>query len=116
MVGAISAEYGYFAWLCDMPGQTGWYILAAAMMLGTIPFDRFVMGATNRLLEAHATREDASREEGKEGMAMSEQEMAKRAREDEEALGLLSRWAWLNGVKALFPILGGVVGLYAVVS
>lgn len=99
-----------------MPRQTGWYILAAVIMLGMIMFDRFVMGATNSLLEAHATREDASMAEGKEGMAMSEQEMAKRAREDEEALGLLTRWAWLNGVKALFPMLGGVVGLYAVVS
>lgn len=78
-------------------------------------FDGLVMHGVNGRLKARATRDDASLAEGKEGMVMSEQEMAKRGREDEEMLGLLCKWSWLNGMKALFPLVGAMVGLYATV-
>ena len=71
------------------------------------------MHGVNGRLKARATRDDASLAEGKEGMVMGEEEVAKREREDREVLGLLCKWAWLNGIKALFPLVGAVVGLCA---
>lgn len=72
-------------------------------------WNHVVMRGVNGRLEGHATRDDKARAEGEEGMKMSEQEVAKREREDQMALRGLGRWVWLNGVMAMFPL--GTAGI-----
>jgi len=71
------------------------------------------MLSTNARLEARATRDDKVEREGKEGMAMSAEEEARRAREDREVPGLIRKWAFLNTIRGLFPLLGAAIGMAA---
>lgn len=90
------------------------YLIAAATTISIVPFTFVVMCPLNRRLEAHATRDDAAEKEGKEEMAMSAEEEAKRAREDQEIPGLLQRWTCLNIGRSLFPLAGAAIGIAAV--
>ena len=71
------------------------------------------MREVNGRLEGHARRDDKARAEGEEGMKMSDQEFAKRGREDQGALRGLKWWVWLNGVMAVFPLGAAGVGFCA---
>lgn len=71
------------------------------------------MKGVNGRLEGHARRDDKARAEGVEGMKMSEQEVAKRGREDVMASKGLRWWVWLNGVMAVFPLGAAGVGFCA---
>ena len=59
------------------------------------------MGGTNRKLMEWAERENM-------GEGLEEEEA------EEVVTGLMRKWAWLNGVRALWPLMGGLVGLGAV--
>lgn len=83
------------------------------MMAGKFVWNSVVMKGVNGRLEGHARRDDKARAEGEEGMKMSEQERAKRGREDMEALRGLRRWMWLNGVMAVFPLVAAGAGFCA---
>jgi len=71
------------------------------------------MRGVNGRLEGHARRDDKARAEGAEGMKMSEQEVAKRGREDTNASKGLRLWILLNGVMAMFPLGAAGVGFCA---
>ena len=71
------------------------------------------MKGTNDRLMAHATRDDKLVAEGKEGMKMGEAEVAGRARQDAEVVGLVKRWSGLHFVRGLMPLVGAVIGVYA---
>ncbi|KAJ5579538.1 uncharacterized protein N7459_005523 [Penicillium hispanicum] len=117
-----SLANGYLAWaLRDAPTSTpmgySWttlYVTAVVTTLSIVPWTLTVMKSTNGKLRAHATRDDAALAEGTKGMVMSEEEKAKRAREDAEIPALLQRWAWLNFGRGVFPLLGAVVGFCGV--
>lgn len=121
---ASSIANGYLAWvLRKSPGLTllglGWstcYVSAITTTMSIAPFTILVMSATNSKLEEHARRDDAAVEEGMEQMKLSDQEKAKRAREDVAVPGLLQTWSKLNLVRAVFPLVGAVIALSAAVS
>ncbi|CAI7598767.1 unnamed protein product [Penicillium glandicola] len=92
------------------------YLLAIGATMGIVPFTFTVMKKTNAKLKAHARRDDAAGAEGTEGMVVSAQEKAKRAREDSEVLELLHYWSQLNLIRATFPLVGAGIGFYAAVS
>ncbi|KAJ5551584.1 hypothetical protein N7535_000471 [Penicillium sp. DV-2018c] len=92
------------------------YLLAVGVTMGIVPFTLTVMKRTNGKLKAHAKRDDAALAEGTKGMVVSEQEKAKRAREDSEVPALLKHWSKLNLIRASFPFAGAVIGFYAAVS
>lgn len=92
------------------------YLLAVGVTMSTVPFTLTVMKKTNAKLKAHAKRDDAAGAEGTEGMVVSPQEKAKRAREDSEVLELLQHWAQLNLIRAAFQLVGAGIGFYAAVS
>ncbi|RAK95500.1 DUF1772 domain-containing protein [Aspergillus ibericus CBS 121593] len=79
-------------------GSSSLYTVSAALVLAIMPFTVGVMKGTNDRLKGWAGRGVV---EGKNGG------------EEEEVVGLLRRWAVLNGVRALWPLIGGIVGLVA---
>ncbi|KAJ5122036.1 hypothetical protein N7448_003166 [Penicillium atrosanguineum] len=120
---ASSLASCYLAWaLRDAPGPTAvncsWssiYITAALTTAGLVPWTLLVMWPTNQKLKAHAARDDAAVAEGTKGMVVSEQEKAKRAREDEEVPALVQKWGELNFYRSLFSVAGAVIGFFGVV-
>lgn len=118
-----SLANGYLAWaLRRTPAPdalgcswTGIYVTAILATLGMVPWTLTAMKGTNGRLRAHATRDDAALAEGTKGMVVSEEEKAKRAREDEDVPGLLWDWAKLNFCRSMFPLLGACIGFWGVV-
>ena len=92
------------------------YLLAVGVTMSIAPFTFTVMKNTNAKLKARAKRDDAADAEGTEGMVVSPQEKAKRAREDGEVVGLLQHWSRLNLIRAVFPLVGAGIGFYAALS
>ncbi|KAJ9224949.1 hypothetical protein DTO021C3_5876 [Paecilomyces variotii] len=113
-----AVAYSYLAYTLRHTASAGrvgrLYLIAAATTITIVPFTLGVMLPVNKRLEAHATRDDAAEKEGKEGMAMSAEEEAKRAREDREVPGLLEKWSYLNAGRSVFPLAGAVIGITAV--
>ncbi|BCR84105.1 uncharacterized protein ACHE_11507A [Aspergillus chevalieri] len=107
--------YTYLAWCLrnDPTARGKWYLLACAVMVGMFFWNHVVMRGVNGRLEGHARRDDKARAEGAEGMKMSEQEVAKRGREDTNASKGLRLWILLNGVMAMFPLGAAGVGFCA---
>lgn len=88
---------------------------AAAVTVSIVPYTVVFMQTVNNKLAAHATRDDAAAAEGREAMKMSEQELARREREDMEVLGLLRKWSCLNFVRGVMPLVGAMAGVCATV-
>ena len=113
----------YLAWaLRGAPGPTAvncswssFYITAAVTTVGIIPWTLIVMWPTNMKLKAHAARDDAAVADGTKGMVVSDQEKAKRAKEDEEVPALVKKWGELNFYRSLFTVAGAVIGFCGVV-
>ncbi|OQD81282.1 hypothetical protein PENANT_c028G05464 [Penicillium antarcticum] len=80
------------------------------------PYTFLVMGKTNGRLRNHAVRGDGVESEGTEGMVVGAKEEAKWGKEDEEIPALLKKWAKLNLIRAVFPLVGAGVGFYAAVN
>ena len=96
------------------------YLAAAAMSLAIVPYTLGVMMPTNNRLRSRARRgvragyESAQAAEGKEGpLSVSEEEKVKMEREDEEIPGLMVKWAWMNAVRGVFPLMGAAFGVTA---
>ncbi|KAJ5604484.1 hypothetical protein N7510_009638 [Penicillium lagena] len=78
------------------PAQTslaGLYVAAGLLVLAFTPWTLGVMACTNNELKK---------------MALSKSEAS-----DEETIGLLNTWTMLNGIRGIFPLVGGFVGLTA---
>ncbi|KAJ6119457.1 hypothetical protein N7523_003737 [Penicillium sp. IBT 18751x] len=113
----------YLAWaLRNAPGPTAvncsWsslYITAAVTTMGIVPWTFIAMWPTNMKLKAHAARDDAAVADGMEGMVVSDQEKAKRARDDEDVPALLKKWGELNFYRSLFTVAGALIGFCGVV-
>ncbi|KAH8428467.1 DUF1772 domain-containing protein [Aspergillus melleus] len=73
------------------------YVASAVLTVGIVPWTVVAMTGTNKALLARA-----------DSGAVVEKEDEKR-----EVLGGLERWVVLNGVRSLFPLVGGVVGVVA---
>ena len=113
-----SLANAYLAWtLRNVPTRTSvgycWstlYVTAIVTTMSIVPWTLLVMTNTNKQLRSHATRDDAALAEGIKGMVMSEEEKAKRAREDANVPALLQRWSKMNFCRGLFPFVGAVIG------
>ncbi|GAD93348.1 hypothetical protein PVAR5_1958 [Paecilomyces variotii No. 5] len=109
--------YSYLAYTLRHTARGGkvarLYLIAAATTMTIVPYTLAVMLPVNKRLQAHATRDDAAEKEGKEDMATSAEEEAKRTREDREVPGLLETWTYMNAGRSLFPLAGAVVGITA---
>ncbi|OJK00162.1 hypothetical protein ASPACDRAFT_118139 [Aspergillus aculeatus ATCC 16872] len=84
------------------PGR--WYAAAAVLTVGVVPFTGVVMRGTDCELMRLVG-------EG-EGTAAAEE---KAEEEAERTSGLLKRWAVLNAVRSLLPLVGGLCGFAAAV-
>ncbi|PYI35879.1 DUF1772-domain-containing protein [Aspergillus indologenus CBS 114.80] len=82
-------------------GPGWWYAAAAVVTVGVVPYSAVVMRGTNCELVRLVERE---REKGAEAEA-----------EAERTRGLLKRWAVLNAVRSLLPLVGGLCGFAAAV-
>lgn len=87
------------------------YCGAAFLTLGIVPWTLTAMLKTNAALEGISggdltlTTKDES---GEEDVVVTVG--------DDEFDGLVRRWQVLNGIRGLFPLVGGILGLYAVLS
>ncbi|RDH39661.1 hypothetical protein BDQ94DRAFT_133468 [Aspergillus welwitschiae] len=81
-------------------GATTTYAISAALTIAIVPWTILAMKGTN----------DALMEKAKMGV-----QEEKNPQEGERVLGLLNRWALLNGARAVWPLAGFLVGLSAVV-
>lgn len=117
LAGASASAFMYLAWALreTHPSRACGYAAAATATLCIVPFTILGMHRVNSRLTGHATRDDKAVAEGREAMKLSEAELARREREDAEALGLLRRWACLNLVRGTLPLVGAVLGVYAAV-
>ena len=82
-----------------LPSQRKLWAVAGASTFAQVPWTLLVMKGTIDVLNAIA----ASR---------VEQEKASQA----EVVGLLQRWAWMNVLRGLLALVGGLIGLWAVVE
>jgi Domain of unknown function (DUF1772) len=82
-----------------LPAQRPLWAIAAVFTLAQTPWTLLVMMGTNDRLSAVAG-------------SMVEQEKAR----GEEVVGLLRQWAWMNIVRGLLAMVGGMVGLWAVMN
>ena len=96
----VAGSFSYLAWtLRSVPGnKAGLYGVAAVMTIAIVPWTLLLMNPTNRSLIEKA------------GAAVELKG------DEEEVQGLLRRWGNLNGIRSLFPLVGGVAGALAVLS
>jgi hypothetical protein len=98
--GAIgtTALYGYAA-SSNIRSNRPWvrYAFAAAATMSIVPFTWFVMAPTNNLL-------------------FGLNDLAGGARDLAQVHALIARWRWLHVVRSLFPLIGAVAGLRAVLD
>ncbi|KAL2436722.1 hypothetical protein ABEF95_013508 [Exophiala dermatitidis] len=80
------------------------YGSAAAATLGIVPFTLLLMNSTNSKLIRHTA---ASSKELSPGAQQSK---------DEEIVRLLGTWTTLNAIRGLFPLVGAVIGLVAILG
>ncbi|KAI4240236.1 MAG: hypothetical protein L6R40_005265 [Gallowayella cf. fulva] len=104
--GALSlVPLGLFSASCSaiaaylLPAQRQLWATAALATVAQTPWTLLVMMKTNDRLNAIAA-------------SKTEQEKASR----EEVEGLLRRWAWMNGVRGLLAMAGGLLGAWAIVA
>lgn len=101
-----ASAFLYLAWasrprsqfrsLFRRPGSASLYLSAALLTIGIVPWTVVTMTKTNNSLIAIA-------EAAKTPVVT-------------EVSELLKRWTSLNGVRSCFPLLGGVLGLFAILS
>jgi len=82
-----------------LPSQRELWVIAAVATIAQLPWTVLGMMKTNNRLNAIAAN-------------TNEQEKASKA----EVVGLLRQWAWMNIVRGLLPLVGGMAGLWAVVE
>jgi hypothetical protein len=81
------------------PSQRELWAIAAVATISQVPWTVLVMMKTNlRLIEIS----ESSVEQEKAGK--------------DEVVGLLRKWAWMNGVRGSLALVGGLVGLWAVME
>jgi hypothetical protein len=81
------------------PSQRNLWAFAAVATISQTPWTVFVMMKTNNRLNA---------------LAASEKEQEKAS--DEEVVGLLKQWTWMNFVRGSLALAGGVAGIWALVE
>lgn len=97
-----SAYYSRFA-----GESTGtFYAGAAFLTLGIVPWTLVAMTSTNDRIAVVTEIEAGDESEKSERSGLS----------DEEFDGLLSQWQVLNGIRGVFPLVGGVLGLFLALS
>lgn len=84
------------------------YLAAASLTIGVVPYTIGLMMPTNKLLEAHATRDD----NGNASVDQKDQKEKDEVRQaqDREVPALLEKWTRLNAVRGVFPLLGAALG------
>lgn len=90
------------------------YLLAAATAMSIAPWTLLAMLKTNKKLDSFAVSDSDEQEvEGDQDIILGTQEQTKQAQADSEVPGLLKRWAKLNMVRAMFPLLGAMISFHA---
>ncbi|KAF4626910.1 hypothetical protein G7Y89_g11245 [Cudoniella acicularis] len=100
---AVASSFAYLAW--SSPSRSGTsnnnsrlYTLAAALTMGIVPFTLMFMAPTNNKIFRKAAQ------------------AATAPAFDSEFGALIERWSTLNFVRSLLPLLGGVVGMAAILA
>ena len=82
-----------------LPSQRNIWAIVGVATISQTPWTLLAMKSTNDRLNAIAA-------------SKVEQEKAS----EEEVVGLLRRWAWLNVVRGMLPLVGGLSGVWAVLE
>ncbi|KAJ5976097.1 hypothetical protein N7481_009804 [Penicillium waksmanii] len=89
------------------------YLLAAAVAMSIAPWTVLAMLKTNKTLDSYAASDDEGGAEDVKDTITSTEEQAKRSQADNEVPRLLKKWAKLNLVRSIFPLLGAAISLHA---
>ncbi|KAJ5179519.1 hypothetical protein N7492_002729, partial [Penicillium capsulatum] len=117
---AAALANAYLAWILrgsPAPAAVGvswakFYAAAAVITMGTVPWSVLAVQPVVNQLEAHNARHDAIVADKTVGL--SEQDQVKHAAEDAQVPALIERWSTLNLYRAVFPLLGALLGVYGV--
>lgn len=103
--GVLVVPLGLFSASCSaivaysLPDQRSLWVAAALATIGQLPWTGLVMMTGIKKLNAVAESKEA---QDKVGM--------------EEVTGLLKEWAWMNVVRGGFALVGGLVGVWALID
>ncbi|OAP64277.1 hypothetical protein AYL99_00249 [Fonsecaea erecta] len=104
-----AAAYLYLAWSARRIAPLGqlplYYGSAAVLTLGIVPFTLIAMHSTNNRLMQHS-----------EQAASKSVSTPLQPASDDEVDGLIAKWIILNGVRSLFPLAGGILGIIAILG
>lgn len=89
------------------------YLFAAAVAMSIAPWTVLTMLKTNKKLDSYAASDDEGGSEDAKSTVPSTEEQAKRSQADNEVPRLLEKWAKLNLVRSIFPLLGAAISLHA---
>jgi hypothetical protein len=111
----VGASLSYLAW-CVRSGtqlhslapknSAQFYGTAAILVIGIIPYTLLAMSSTNAKLMARAEL----------NLSSSKNTSAATALDDKEVGELLKTWIVLNNVRSIFPLLGSIAALAAVLA
>lgn len=82
-----------------LPSQRNLWAIASVAAFAQTPWTLLVMMKTNNRLNTIAASKD-------------EQEKASK----EEVVGLLRQWSWMNIIRGGLPLVGGLIGVWAIVE
>jgi hypothetical protein len=89
------------------------YLLAAAVAMSIAPWTVLAMLKTNKKLDSYAAFDNKGDAEDAKDAVHSTEEQSKRSQADNEVPRLLKKWAKLNLVRSIFPLLGAVISFHA---
>lgn len=92
------------------------YLLAAFVTMSIVPWTAGTMIKTNKKLDSYAISEYAGEAEEVKGTVLNAQDEARRSQADNEMPKLLQKWARLNLIRAVFPLVGAAISFYATMS
>ncbi|KAK2460998.1 hypothetical protein APHAL10511_006939 [Amanita phalloides] len=89
------------------------YVTAAAFTIAIVPFTLGVIMPTNRRIEACAMRHLRLDQESEKEEEEEDKDKAEREKEDQDMPQLMVKWAWLNTIRGVFPLMGAAIGATA---
>ncbi|KAK9319770.1 DUF1772-domain-containing protein [Lipomyces orientalis] len=99
---ATATSFLYLAWSLRGRNGVALYFTAAILTVGVVPFTLIAMNHTNNSLIA---------------MAEQKKDASGSVKPNEEPVEvLLKEWRFLNGIRSLLPLLGGVTALVAALA
>ncbi|KAM6492428.1 protein of unknown function (DUF1772) domain containing protein [Amanita muscaria] len=109
LAASSALAYTYLAYALKHSKISQTYLAAAVVTMSIAPYTLAVMLPTNKRLMERAARKDVTpKQQGEQ-----EENAQQREHEDREIPDLMVKWAWMNAIRGLFPLVGAVIGASA---